>query len=106
MWNKARAAIAAAILLTSCRAQPSEPQFPKAHRDVAPIVGDTFSTEDARDRVGEAEAVMQLAGVKARNAGRRRRRRGGLLHRPPGASGWSRRAGCWPRTSFPRLAMR
>ena len=65
MWNKARAAIAAAILLTSCRAQPSEPQFPKAHRAVAPIVGDTFSTEDARDRVGEAEAVMQLAGVKA-----------------------------------------
>ena len=64
MWNKARAAIAAAILLTSCRAQPSEPQFPKAHRAVAPIVGDTFSTEDARDRVGEAEAVMQLAGVK------------------------------------------
>jgi predicted methyltransferase len=64
MWNKARAAIAAAILLTSCRAQPSEPQFPKAHRPVAPIVGDTFSTEDARDRIGEAEAVMQLAGVK------------------------------------------
>ena len=65
MWNKARAALAAAILLTSCRAQPSEPQFPRAHRAVAPIVGDTFSTEDARDRVGEAEAVMQLAGVKA-----------------------------------------
>ena len=65
MWNKARAAIAAAILLTSCRAQPGEPQFPKAHRAVAPIVGDTFSTEEARDRVGEAEAVMQLAGVKA-----------------------------------------
>ena len=64
MWNKARAALAAAILLTSCRAQPSEPQFPKAHRAVAPIVGDTFSTEDARDRIGEAEAVMRLAGVK------------------------------------------
>ncbi len=32
---------------------------------MAPIVGDSFSTEDARDRVGEAEEVMDLAGVKA-----------------------------------------
>ena len=51
-------------ILTACRAQPGEPQFPKAHRPVAPIVGDTFSTEDARDRLGEAEEVMELAGVK------------------------------------------
>ena len=61
-----RAAVAAAVLalaLTACRAQPGEPQFPKAHRPVAPIVGQAFSTEDARDRVGEAEEVMQLAGV-------------------------------------------
>jgi ubiquinone/menaquinone biosynthesis C-methylase UbiE len=49
--------------LCACRAQPSEPQFPKAHRDVAPIVNDAFSTEDARDRLGEAEEVMELAGV-------------------------------------------
>jgi predicted methyltransferase len=55
---------AALFALASCRGQPSEPQFPDAHRDVAPIVGDTFSTEDARDRLGEAESVMQLAGVK------------------------------------------
>jgi predicted methyltransferase len=55
---------AALLALASCRGQPSEPQFPDAHRDVAPIVGDTFSTEDARDRLGEAESVMQLAGVK------------------------------------------
>jgi ubiquinone/menaquinone biosynthesis C-methylase UbiE len=53
-----------ALLLAACRAQPSQPQFPSAHRDVAPIVGDTFSTEDARDRAGEAEDVMELAGVK------------------------------------------
>jgi ubiquinone/menaquinone biosynthesis C-methylase UbiE len=52
------------LALASCRAQPAEPQFPKAHRPVAPIVGDTFSTEDARDRLGEAEEVMELAGVK------------------------------------------
>ena len=50
--------------LVSCRAQPSEPHFPSAHREVAPIVGGTFSTEDARDRLGEAEDVMQIAGVK------------------------------------------
>src|SRR3982750_1307590 len=62
MWNKAAAA--AFLMLAACRAQPSEPRFPSAHRDVAPIVGDAFSTEDARDRVGEAEQVMQLAGVE------------------------------------------
>lgn len=57
-------ALALLVGLTSCRAQPGEPQFPKAHRAVAPIVGDTFSTEDARDRLGEAEEVMRLAEVK------------------------------------------
>lgn len=61
MWN--RAAVLAALLLLSCRSEPQQPRFPTAHRDVAPIVGDTFSTEDARDRLGEAEEVMQLAGV-------------------------------------------
>jgi SAM-dependent methyltransferase len=52
------------LALTACRAQPSQPRFPTAHRDVASIVGDTFSTEDARDRLGEAEEVMTLSGVK------------------------------------------
>jgi ubiquinone/menaquinone biosynthesis C-methylase UbiE len=52
------------VVLAGCRAQPSQPRFPTAHRDVAPIVGGTFSTEDARDRAGEAEDVMQFAGVK------------------------------------------
>jgi predicted methyltransferase len=64
MSNKAASAAAAALLLAGCRAQPSEAHFPTAQRDVAPIVGTTFSTEDARDRSGEAEEVMQLAGVK------------------------------------------
>jgi len=63
--SRARALAAVLLMpLAACRAQPSEPRFPAAHRDVAPIVGDTFSTEDARDRLGEAEQVMQLAGVK------------------------------------------
>jgi SAM-dependent methyltransferase len=64
MWNKAGAALAALLFIAGCRAQPSEPHFPKAQRDVAPIVGGTFSTEDARDRAGEAEEVMELSGVK------------------------------------------
>ncbi len=63
MWSRAYA-LAALVSLAGCRAQPSEPRFPSAQRDVAPIVGDTFSTEDARDRVGEAEEVMELAGIK------------------------------------------
>src|SRR3569623_1839741 len=58
-------AAGAVLLLAACRAQPGEPHIPAAHRDVAPIVGGTFSTEDARDRLGEAEDVMELAGVKA-----------------------------------------
>jgi protein-L-isoaspartate O-methyltransferase len=65
MSIKVAAQLAAALfLIAGCRAQPSEPNFPKAHRDVAPIVGDTFSTEDARDRMGEAEEAMRLAGVQ------------------------------------------
>src|SRR4051812_20998245 len=64
MSNKALALGATLLLLAACRAEPREPRFPTAHRDVAPIVGDTFSTEDARDRVGEAEEVMQLAELK------------------------------------------
>ena len=63
MWSRA-IATAVVLALPACRAHPSEPHFPTAHRDVAPIVGGTFSTEDARDRAGEAEQVMQLAGVK------------------------------------------
>jgi ubiquinone/menaquinone biosynthesis C-methylase UbiE len=65
MWNRARAALlVAAALLTACRqAPPEETQFPKVRRDVASIVGDSFSTEDARDRLGEAEQVIRLSGI-------------------------------------------
>jgi ubiquinone/menaquinone biosynthesis C-methylase UbiE len=62
MWN--RAVPLAALLLVSCRAPQDENRFPSAHLNVAPIVSDTFSTEDARDRLGEAEEVMKLAGVR------------------------------------------
>ena len=50
--------------LFGCRAEPEPRAFPAAGRDVAPIVNDSFSTEDARDRVGEAEEVMRLAEIR------------------------------------------
>ena len=59
-----RLSLLLAAALVSCRAAPDEQRFPKPHRDVSPIIGDTFSTEDARDRLGEAEQVMEIAGVK------------------------------------------
>jgi predicted methyltransferase len=58
------AAILALFLLASCRGAPEEQRFPKPSRPVAAIVGDTFSTEDARDRMGEFDKVIALAGVK------------------------------------------
>ena len=54
----------ACCLIGGCRAEPEPQRFPDAHRPVAPIVSDSFSTEDARDRLGEAEAVMAFAGIK------------------------------------------
>lgn len=56
--------LAVAALLVACRAEPEQRGFPAAGRDVAPIVGESFSTEDARDRVGEAEEVMRLAEIR------------------------------------------
>jgi len=50
------------LSLAACRAE-RKPAFPPAGRDVAPIVSDQFSTEDARDRLGEADEVMRLAKV-------------------------------------------
>lgn len=69
MWSRSLAPGALlcvlAVLASSCRDAPrAEQSFPKAYRPVAPIVSDSFSTEDARDRLGEAEEVMRLAGVR------------------------------------------
>ena len=61
-----------------------------------------ISTEDARDRTGEAQTVMELADVRAGHDGRRYRRRREAIIR----CGWRRwsgpRAACWPRTSSPQ----
>jgi predicted methyltransferase len=65
MWSRTAAlALAVVLALAGCRTKPSEPHFPTANRPVAPTVSNTFSTEDARDRLGEAEWVIRLAGVK------------------------------------------
>ena len=58
------ALLAALALIGGCRQSASPPGFPQANRDVAQIVSDSFSTEDARDRVGEAEEVLRLAEVR------------------------------------------
>jgi len=53
----------AMLMLAACRAEPAAPRFPEAQRKIAPIVSDSFSTEDARDRLGESEVVMRFAGI-------------------------------------------
>ena len=64
MSTRALAALGLAAALGACQAQPqSTDEFPRPDRPVASIVSDAFSTEDARDRLGEAEQVMQLAGI-------------------------------------------
>jgi cyclopropane fatty-acyl-phospholipid synthase-like methyltransferase len=52
-----------AASLVSCRQAPEEHRFPEAERDVAPIISDSFSTEDSRNRLGEAQQVIEAAGV-------------------------------------------
>ena len=59
-----RAAAVLLLALAGCKASAPQSTFPKADRDVASIVSDSFSTEDARDRLGEAEAVIAFAGIK------------------------------------------
>ena len=44
-------------------AAPKPSAFPAAHRPVAPIVSSRWSTEEERDRLQEAPAVMERAGV-------------------------------------------
>ena len=56
--------LVAVMALSACRAEPSAPKFPEPQRTVAPIVSDSFSTEDARDRLGESDEVMRFAGMK------------------------------------------
>ncbi|HWI86040.1 MAG TPA: class I SAM-dependent methyltransferase [Sphingomonas sp.] len=57
------------MLLAGCsRAVPDEPRtttgFPEASRPVATVESSSWSTEPDRDRLNEAEAVMEAAGVQ------------------------------------------
>ena len=58
-----RAAALLALALAACDEGEPQSGFPSPQRDFAPIVSDSFSTEDARDRLGEAEAVIEFAAV-------------------------------------------
>jgi predicted methyltransferase len=51
-------------VLSACRAEPQAPRFPEAERPVAAIVSDSFSTEEARDRLGEADEVVAFAQIR------------------------------------------
>jgi ubiquinone/menaquinone biosynthesis C-methylase UbiE len=51
-------------LLASCKEAPPQSQFPDPQRPVAPIVSARYSNEDARDGVGEAETVTELAEIR------------------------------------------
>jgi ubiquinone/menaquinone biosynthesis C-methylase UbiE len=58
-----RTALLLLLATLGCRAEPQPTEVPTAGRAVAPIVNDSFSTEDVRDRTGEAEEVMRLAEI-------------------------------------------
>jgi ubiquinone/menaquinone biosynthesis C-methylase UbiE len=63
MWSKS--ALVALALLCACKQQAvEESPFPKPKRPVSPIVSASYSNEDARDSVGEAETVMKLADIR------------------------------------------
>lgn len=82
MLSGRRLAVLACLALAACgrgterAAQPAEgfgplgppgmpaDSFPAPSRPVAAITTDTWSSEDARDRAGEAERVMDLLGVR------------------------------------------
>jgi predicted methyltransferase len=65
-----RLAYLALLALVACdgakpiAAQERQPRFPAADRPVADIVSSRWSTEEARDRVREAERVMDLADIR------------------------------------------
>lgn len=58
------------LSVSACHKRPKSDEdvpskvFPAAHRPVAPIVSSRYSTEEARDRVKEADRVMHEAGIK------------------------------------------
>jgi ubiquinone/menaquinone biosynthesis C-methylase UbiE len=63
---RARVAALALLLLTACSSgdrPETAREFPPADRPVAPTISTKWSTEEARDRVREAEQIMDAAAV-------------------------------------------
>ena len=52
------------VFAVSCKGQPPASPFPDPARPISPIVSSRYLAEDLRDRVGEAETVMRLAGIR------------------------------------------
>lgn len=62
-----RAGLALLFLASGCDAvgnDGAEQRFPVAARPVAPIVSSRWSDEESRDRLREADKIMDLAGIK------------------------------------------
>jgi ubiquinone/menaquinone biosynthesis C-methylase UbiE len=56
------------VLLAACEGMAggtNDVSFPKAERPVAPIVSSRWSNEESRDRLNEADKVMNMAGIKS-----------------------------------------
>ena len=53
------------LLLAACGEKAEQSPFPKPKRPVSPITSASYSNEDARDSVREAETVMDLADIEA-----------------------------------------
>jgi ubiquinone/menaquinone biosynthesis C-methylase UbiE len=64
MSTRAFLLFAIPLLLAACEKQPEQSPFPAPKRPVSPIVSASYSNEDARDSVGEATSVMEMADVK------------------------------------------
>jgi protein-L-isoaspartate O-methyltransferase len=52
------------LALAACRGEQQQKTFPEPQRPVAPIESSRYLNEDARDSVGEAERVMELAEIR------------------------------------------
>ena len=60
-----RSVLAALLALAACRGgEEQRTTFPEPQRPVAPIESSRYASEDARDSVGEAERVMELAEIR------------------------------------------
>ena len=62
--RRLQAALVLLLLAGGCKKAEVKSAFPDPARPVSPIVSSRYLNEDSRDRFGEAETVMRLAGIK------------------------------------------